>query len=441
VKYYLFIDNFRGFANAWIPLADVNFLVGENSTGKTSLMSLLKVFSGPRFLVPSEQELGDEHVAFGHFSDMVSAHSNDRSYFHIGLVWQTKEEGQQKATISAWLCTYREQHGLPSLSRFSHYSDSRSTSLRFVGDEIYSKTTTYDKPMTPDEITGELFPEWVQEHLGGERGYDKLDTAGYPARVPLFLALALTADKVRRGGKRGRRKAPVRLEDLVFMRHIAWVAPIRTKPKRTYDELRTDFSPEGAHTPYLIRSRLRSGDVARDFETFIQKIGKSSGLFDDIKIKDFGDDITAPFEVDVVLDGRPLNLSTVGYGVSQSLPVVVELLARGPETWFAIQQPEVHLHPRAQAALGDLIFEMAVTQSKHFLVETHSDFMIDRFRLNYRRDNPSKPDAQILFFERHDQHNTVTPIRIGHSGELPADQPNSYRDFFVREERRLLEIE
>jgi predicted ATPase len=159
-----------------------------------------------------------------------------------------------------------------------------------------------------------------------------------------------------------------------------------------------------------------------------------------VKIRNFGTGATAPFEVDIVLDGKGLNINTVGYGVSQSLPVLVELLARRKGSWFAIQQPEVHLHPRAQAAFGDVLFEMAAQEQKCFLIETHSDFMMDRFRMQYRSQHSRKPESQILFFERKDKHNSVTPLRISDSGELPEDQPEDYRSFFIREQMNLLGI-
>ena len=147
----------------------------------------------------------------------------------------------------------------------------------------------------------------------------------------------------------------------------------------------------------------------------------------------------APFEVDVVLDDKALNLSTVGYGVSQSLPIFVELLFRPHGSVFAIQQPEVHLHPRAQAALGDVFFEMAIKDKKRFLIETHSDFTVDRFRMNYRKNNGhSRLNSQILFFERHNKMNTVTPLKIDSKGNLPSKQPDSYRRFFIGEEMLLL---
>ena len=186
---------------------------------------------------------------------------------------------------------------------------------------------------------------------------------------------------------------------------------------------------------------LRSKKAAVRFRAFLKRVGKESDLFEGVEIKDFGGGSETPFEVDIVIDGKALNLINVGYGVSQSLPVLVEVVVRPHGTWFAIQQPEVHLHPRAQAALGNVLFEMAASDHKSFLIETHSDFMIDRFRLNYRKMSKSrKPDSQILFFERKDKQNVVTPLLIGDSGDLPAAQPDSYREFFVKEQMNLLGI-
>ena len=85
-----------------------------------------------------------------------------------------------------------------------------------------------------------------------------------------------------------------------------------------------------------------------------------------MRTQSFGRGANPRFELDVVLDGKALNILNVGYGVSQSLPIMVELLAREKDTWFAIQEPEIHLHPRAQAALGDVLFEMAVGAKNAF---------------------------------------------------------------------------
>ena len=191
MKYHLFIDNFRGFTNTCIPITDVNFLVGQNSTGKTSVMGLLKLFSGPRFLMQQHQAFGDEHVTFGHFSDMVSVHSEDRSYFHIGLVWESLGEKQGEKQAAGWLCTYVEDQGLPQLFSYKFYRDSRSMSIRFTGDQIYFKTETHQTLLTEEEIISTLLPRWVNERSSHTNGYEKLDAAGLPGRLPILVALAM----------------------------------------------------------------------------------------------------------------------------------------------------------------------------------------------------------------------------------------------------------
>ncbi len=435
---YLFVDNFRGFSNATIPILDVNFLVGQNSTGKTSILGLLKLLSSPRFLF--EQDFSDEHVNFGNFSDMVSAHSENRSYFHIGLAWEESGRKREEKVAIGWLLTYVEDEGIPRLVRYTFCRGARRVALWFRRKSIQFKWIEHDSPQSIHDIVANL-PLWAAEHCTeSTSGFEKL-AIPFPGRIPLLVALSLCWQEHGKSSVK-RIKGEFRLqspEELAFASDIAWVAPIRTKPKPTYGEMPLDFSPEGEHTPYLIRRTLRSKSAAIKFHTFMEKVGNASGLFQDVNIRNFGRERGGPFEVDIVLDDKALKLTTVGYGVSQSLPVLVEIFARPHGTWFAIQQPEVHLHPRAQAALGDLIFEMASTDHKRFLIETHSDFMVDRFRMNYRNGRV-KPDSQILFFERRDKHNIVKSLGIGKTGELPADQPETYRQFFIREQMNLLGI-
>jgi hypothetical protein len=445
MKYYLFIDNFRGFSDTCIPITDVNFLVGENSTGKTSILGLVKLFSGGGILMG--KPFSDEHVGFGHFGDMVSANSANQSYFRIGFVWEQtekrKRENEPNKIVLGSLFTFTEKDGIPRLFKCTLCRGTEKITLRF-GNSIFYKKETCTAAQTAQEFTSTLRSQWVNEHSSKDHGYAKIPVpSGFGDRFPIFLVLSFIGHVNGASTKKQKKSGQIVLHrpDIAFVPpDLIWLAPIRTKPKRTYDELALAFSPEGQHTPYLIRKMLHSKPEAVKFKQFIDKIGNASGLFQDVQIRNFGRGSTARFELDIVIDGKALNVLNVGYGVSQSLPVMVELLARDPGTCFAIQQPEIHLHPRAQSALGDVLFEMAATDHKLFLVETHSDFTIDRFRMNYKSGRSVKPDSQILFFERRDKHNIITPLSIGKFGELPTDQPDSYRQFFIREQKNLLGI-
>lgn len=149
--------------------------------------------------------------------------------------------------------------------------------------------------------------------------------------------------------------------------------------------------------------------------------------------------------MDVYLGEEPFKISNVGYGVSQALPVLVETLARNKGEWFGMQQPEIHLHPKAQAAVGELFFNENYNQNKKFIIETHSDYIIDRFRYCLNRKHKEvatdkKIDAQVLFFERTDEGNQIHRIEIKEDGAYDENQPKSFREFFINEELKLIQI-
>ena len=73
---YLFVDNFRGFTKTLLPIRDVNFFVGENSTGKTSILGLIKLLDTTQFWF--NQRFNTDEVRLGNYKDIVS----------IGSLWQ-----------------------------------------------------------------------------------------------------------------------------------------------------------------------------------------------------------------------------------------------------------------------------------------------------------------------------------------------------------------
>jgi len=157
----------------------------------------------------------------------------------------------------------------------------------------------------------------------------------------------------------------------------------------------------------------------------------------------------SPFNINVVINGKPVKIINVGYGVSQILPLIVETVIREEETWLALQQPEIHLHPRGQAAFGDLIYKSALSDNKGFIVETHSDYTVDRFRLkmnidyrseNYKNEDKDKITSQVVFFSRNKEGNQLTVVPILDNGAYSEEQPIEFKQFFIKEELSLLQI-
>ena len=230
-------------------------------------------------------------------------------------------------------------------------------------------------------------------------------------------------------------------------------APVRSKPQRTYDPARPTRDPEGDYIPmYLADVFFQDKREWNYFKGALEKFGQESGLFDEISVKSFGGKASEPFQVQIrkfsgKVKGPQRNLIDVGYGVSQVLPLVTELLRgeslmdlfRGtPPSIFLLQQPEVHLHPSAQAALGSFFCQVA-KPDRQLVIETHSDHLLDRVRMDVRDGTtPLKPeDVSILFFERKDLDVCIHSLRIDEEGNIEG-APDGYRNFFLEETARSL---
>ena len=222
-------------------------------------------------------------------------------------------------------------------------------------------------------------------------------------------------------------------------------APVRSKPKRTYNPAQVRRDPEGESIPmYLAELSSQHPSQWKKLKKQLEDFGKQSGLFDEISIKRFEKTGSSPFEIQIRKSGdtknSKQNLIDMGYGVSQVLPVITELLNENAPSLFLLQQPEVHLHPSAQAALGSL-FCQVVDKKKQLLIETHSDHLMDRIRMDVRdKKTKLKPkDVSILFFERKGLSVDIHSIKIDKEGNV-LNAPECYREFFRNETNRSLRL-
>lgn len=89
----------------------------------------------------------------------------------------------------------------------------------------------------------------------------------------------------------------------------------------------------------------------------------------------------------------------VGFGLTYTLPVVVALLATPPKGILLLENPEAHVHPRGQAALGTLI-ALAASGGAQVLLETHSDHVLNGIRLAAKMSILEAENILLHFFTR-----------------------------------------
>lgn len=119
------------------------------------------------------------------------------------------------------------------------------------------------------------------------------------------------------------------------------------------------------------------------------------------------------------------NLTNVGVGVSQLLPVVVMCLQAERGDVVLIEQPELHLHPAPQQALGDFLLAMSVS-GRQLIIETHSEYLINRLRLRIAEDDTESVSSliKIIYAERRNgktEFREITPNTYGSFDDWPDD--------------------
>ena len=433
----LFLENVRSF-EGWheIPIAPATVLLGENSAGKSTLLGMLAVvhqdgfpFSGSFFnQFPFEfggyKTLANAKKGVAHFSVGFQADIRDR--------FDQSNERSEKVISTGLIAAFRENDGLPVPCHVFAWMGDMAVSFYEGGLEHINRLAQIDLPsslkidsmVSPDLSPQGLNLQGVFRAFFDKREKEKKSSKGDRLKEQKFDFLL----HMLFGGREFRSHG---LSAIAF-------APMRSRPKRTYDQLSDEFSPEGDHVPLLLaRATDPNNKQAKALHEALRDFGRYSEMFTDIGVKQLGRGSGDPFQVQVKTGPRNTNLMDVGYGVSQILPLIVDAQRASSHTTLLLQQPEVHLHPKAQAALGSMIKDWVSKSKKRVVVETHSDYLVDRLRLEVKRKQLAPGDVKIYFLEKKGNQTLLHALDIDAEGNV-LNAPDGYRDFFLLEQMALL---
>lgn len=428
----IYADNYRGFDDTLITLKDVNFFVGENSTGKTSILKLLNLLASSDFWFRGN--FRNENVDFSYYGDLAENLHISRT--KLGVMFEGRDK--ENKTSYAKVILKSGANNQTSISSFHLISEGQSIRI-YAGST--SRSLKY--AIEPFEINAkELdFKTWCQEDEKPTnlKELKVKNDQFFVSDSPFFLTQLVISKHSKDSGDKEIAKRPPSI--LNTFGNYSWIAPIRMKPQQTYDGNVYEYSADGAHTPYALRDIFdkkktkNSSEIIRSLEEF----GKASGLFDSIKSKRYSKEGNAPFSIDIIMKEQTRHITEVGYGVSQVLPILISILGNKYSGRYEIQQPEVHLHPRAQASLGGLFYDIVSKKKAQLIIETHSDFLIDRFRQKMSQEKKNLK-AQVIYFEKADSKNKAYLIPIEKNGAYSENQPDAFRNFFLNEEMNNLAI-
>jgi hypothetical protein len=223
---------------------------------------------------------------------------------------------------------------------------------------------------------------------------------------------------------------------------VIYLPGLRGNPERTYPVTAVGPTYPGTFEKYtasiISRWADESSKTLKELSEGLKVLGLTGGVS---AVRP--NDVQIELYVGRLLDVPPerpedrVNIADVGIGVSQTLPVLVALLAARPGQLVYVEQPETHLHPRAQFALAQVLAS-AVARGVRVVVETHSSILLLGVQ-TLVAEGQLEPDKVKLHWFRLEKGRTVA-----RSGDLDdagrfGDWPEDFDDTFLQADKRYLD--
>ncbi len=211
---------------------------------------------------------------------------------------------------------------------------------------------------------------------------------------------------------------------------IYYLGPLRDYPHRLYGwsgETPQDVGKGGEKTIRALLAASREGNYVKEQ---VAKWLKELKLIHDFSLKPIADNRR---EYELLIQRTPhstkTNITDVGFGVSQILPVLV-LCYYAPEgSTLIFEQPEIHLHPSVQSGLADLFVEVAKERDLQIIVESHSEHLLRRLQLRIAKENITNEEAALYFCDMDDNGEShLTPLALDEFGNINNWPPNFFGD-------------
>ncbi len=224
--------------------------------------------------------------------------------------------------------------------------------------------------------------------------------------------------------------------------NMYYLGPLREYPKRDYLWARSRPSDVGKSGEYAIEAilaatavdekrNLRPKAKLRPFQEMIAYWLQHMGLIHSFRIVEIAEGSNRWQAKVVTREGASeVLLTDVGFGVSQVLPVIT-LLQYVPEgSTVILEQPEIHLHPLAQAGLADVIIQATKHRRVQVILESHSEHLLLRLQRRMAEEEVSPEDVKLYFCDAPRGVSTLTSLDVDLYGNIRNWPPKFMGDAF-----------
>lgn len=433
------IYNFKAWRETGaIRLAPITVFFGPNSSGKSSLLQLLLMLK-QTVESPDRQRVlhpGDDNTAvdLGTFQDMIFGHAPQeglRFQFRWNLPKSLRvQDPKSEASFSGDCLTFDAK-----IEQVSQTTKLRSRRLWF---ELAQRNRRLDS----------VLRVWMHPSENGQKyqldaeGYKLVRNQGRKWELPPPAKFYGFPDEAVAYYQNTGFLADLTLELERLFRRILYLGPLRDHPSRSYTwsgEQPGDVGWQGRRAIEAIlaaRGRKISPGYKRPskpFEAMIAHWLQEMGLIESFRVQPIAQ---GRKDYEVLLKTRrgsdEVNLTDVGFGISQVLPVLVQCFYAPANSILILEQPEIHLHPRVQASLADLFIEAIRAREEHkdrnlqLLVESHSEHFLRRLQRRIAEEKLKPEEVAIYFCEPSARGSKIRELEIDPFGNIS----NWPEDFF-----------
>jgi predicted ATPase len=423
------LENFKSWRELDLDLSNLTILFGTNSSGKSSVLQAL--------LLLKQTAMGfDRSLA-------MNLGGGDTYYVDLGsyvdLVFKHEEEKRIGIRLS-WNVIMPSSHVmLDSFPSSSNVSDDVPLDILYgvvwqkQSDDIFVEQLEYDVVNRFDErifIHTQRAEANKYAFTTSEKSQEKLAKRVFvqscylisPSLDPpdFFLSdVWLTTQAFNR-----------RFESLV--QGVHYLGPLRSYPERLYPwrgAAPQDIGLKGEKTiEVLLASARNDPDLVRHVSFWLAKLGLVN-TFDISSI----DNAKRFYEPRVKIGAEQVNsaLIDVGFGISQVLPIITLLFSALEGSIVLIEQPELHLHPSAQAGLADLFLHVAETRNLQLIIESHSEHILTRLqrRIGEAENVYATPEhIKMYFCEAGENGSVTTEVEVDRFGHIKNWPKNFFGD-------------